>query len=175
MLSFSCSVMSNSLQPHEQQHARLPCPSPSSWACSNSCSEWLLPSKHLILCHPLLFMPSIFPNMMVFSNDLSFLDSSVDKESSCNAEDPIWSRLRKTLCSRDRLPTPVFLGFPGGSDSKEYACNAEDLGSMPGLGRFHGQRNLVGYSSWGHKEFYLYMLMFLLGYYFWLQITWKLS
>ena len=29
---------------------------------------------------------------------------------------------------RDRLPTPAFLGFPGGSDSKESACNVEDLG-----------------------------------------------
>ena len=28
------------------------------------------------------------------------------------------------------------LGFPGGSDSKESACNAGDLGSIPGLGRF---------------------------------------
>ena len=36
---------------------------------------------------------------------------------------------------RDRLPTPVFLGFPGGSDSKESTCNAGDLGSIPGLGR----------------------------------------
>ena len=33
---------------------------------------------------------------------------------------------------RDRLPTPVFLGFPGGSDGKESACNAGDLGSIPG-------------------------------------------
>ena len=30
------------------------------------------------------------------------------------------------------LPTPVFLGFPGGSESKESACNAGDLGSIPG-------------------------------------------
>ena len=29
---------------------------------------------------------------------------------------------------RDRLPTPVFLGFPGGSAGKESACNAGDLG-----------------------------------------------
>ena len=29
---------------------------------------------------------------------------------------------------RDTLPTPVFLGFPGGSDSEEYACSEEDLG-----------------------------------------------
>jgi len=29
-------------------------------------------------------------------------------------------------------------GFPGGSDSKESACNTEDLGSIPGLGRAPG-------------------------------------
>ena len=42
LLSFSCSVMSDSLQPHGLQHARLPCPSPSPRACSNSCplSPW---------------------------------------------------------------------------------------------------------------------------------------
>ena len=70
---------------------------------------------------------------------------------------------------RDRLPTPVFTGFPGGSDCKESACNVGDLGSTPGLGRSpggehdnplqysclenpHGQRSLVDYSPWGHKE-----------------------
>ena len=42
---------------------------------------------------------------------------------------------------RDRLPTLVFLGFPGGSDSKEYACNAGDLGLIPGLGRSPGEGN----------------------------------
>ena len=35
---------------------------------------------------------------------------------------------------RDRLPIPVFWGFPGGSDGKESACNAEDLSSILGLG-----------------------------------------
>ena len=39
---------------------------------------------------------------------------------------------------RDRLPTPVFLGLPGGSASKESACNAGVLSSIPGLGRFLG-------------------------------------
>ena len=39
---------------------------------------------------------------------------------------------------RDRLPTLVFLGFPGGSDSKESFCNAGDLGLIPGLGRSSG-------------------------------------
>ena len=35
----------------------------------------------------------------------------------------------------DRLPTPLILGFPGGSAGKESACNVGDLGSIPGLGR----------------------------------------
>ena len=36
---------------------------------------------------------------------------------------------------RYRLPTPVFLGFPGGSDGEESTSNAGDLGSIPELGR----------------------------------------
>ena len=59
--------------------------------------------------------------------------------------------------------------FIGGSDEKESACNKGDLGLTPGSGRslgegngnplqyswpgeFHGQKSLVGYSSWGCKE-----------------------
>ena len=37
------------------------------------------------------------------------------------------SWVRKLPWRRDRLPTPVFLGFPGGSDDKESACNAGDM------------------------------------------------
>ena len=61
------------------------------------------------------------------------------------------------------------MGFPGGSDSKVSACNEEDLGLIPGLGRSpggehdnslqysclenpHGQRSLAGNSPWGQKE-----------------------
>ena len=40
---------------------------------------------------------------------------------------------------RVRLPTPAFLGCPGGSDGKESAHNVEDLGSIPGLGRSPGE------------------------------------
>ena len=36
---------------------------------------------------------------------------------------------------RDRLPIPVFLGFPYGSAGKESACNVGDLGLNPGLGQ----------------------------------------
>ena len=70
---------------------------------------------------------------------------------------------------RDRLSTPVFLGFRGGSDGKESACNVGDLSSIPGVvkipwrrewkptpvvlpGKSHGQRSLVGYSPGGHKR-----------------------
>ena len=37
------------------------------------------------------------------------------------------------------LHVPLFLGFPCGSAGKEYACNASDLGSIPGLGRSAGE------------------------------------
>ena len=60
--------MSNSLQPHGLQHARLPYPLPALRACSNSTIECVIISKHLILCRPLLFLPSFFPNIRVFSN-----------------------------------------------------------------------------------------------------------
>ena len=40
---------------------------------------------------------------------------------------------------RDRPPTPVFLGFRYGSAGKEFACNAGDLGLIPGLGRSPGE------------------------------------
>ena len=36
---------------------------------------------------------------------------------------------------KDRLPTPVFLGFPCSSADKESACSVGDLGLIPGLGR----------------------------------------
>ena len=42
---------------------------------------------------------------------------------------------------RDRLPTPIFLGFPGGSAGKESACSVGGLGLIPGLGRSPGEGN----------------------------------
>ena len=63
----------------------------------------------------------------------------------------------------------IYMGFPGGSDGKESNCNAEVSGSIPGSGRYsgeesgnplhyscmenpYGQRSVVGYSPWSHKE-----------------------
>ena len=61
-------MVSNSLRPHELQHARPPCPSPTPGAYSNSCLS-VMPSIHLILCHPLLLLPPIPPSIRVFSNE----------------------------------------------------------------------------------------------------------
>ena len=70
-VQFSCLVVSDSLRPHELQHARPPCPWPTPRVHPNACplSWWYQPSNHLILCHPLLLLPSIFPSIRVFSNE----------------------------------------------------------------------------------------------------------
>ena len=69
-IQFSCSVGSDSLWPHESQHARPPCPSPTPGVYSNSSpSSRLIPSSHLILCRPLLLLPPIPPSIRVFSNE----------------------------------------------------------------------------------------------------------
>ena len=69
----------------------------------------------------------------------------------------------------NNLHVSIEMGFLGGSDGKESACNVGDLGSIPGMGRFpggghgnplqnsylenpHGQRSLVGYSPWSRKK-----------------------
>ena len=57
--------MSNSLRPHESQHARPPCPSPSLGVHSES----VMPSSYLILGRPLLLLPPIPPSIRVFSNE----------------------------------------------------------------------------------------------------------
>ena len=75
---FGRSVVSDSLRPHGLQHARLPCPSPTPRVYSNSCSlsllklmfiELVMPFNHLILCRPLLLLPSIILSIRVFSNE----------------------------------------------------------------------------------------------------------
>ena len=71
-VQFSCSVVSDSLQPHGLQHARPPCPSPTPGVCSNSCPLPVFPSNYLILCHSLLLLPLIFPSIRVFSNESAF-------------------------------------------------------------------------------------------------------
>ena len=59
----------------------------------------------------------------------------------CFSNSAFDSWVRKIRWRRDRLPTPVFLGFPCGSPGKESACNVGDLDSNPGLGRSPGEGN----------------------------------
>ena len=65
----SHSVMSDSLRPHESQHARPPCPSPTPGVHSDSRPSSQMPSSHLILCRPLLLLPPIPPSIRVFTNE----------------------------------------------------------------------------------------------------------
>ena len=56
--------------------------------------------------------------------------------------------VQASLQEMSLLGAPPGLGSPGGSDGKESACNARDLGSIPGLGRSPGggNGNLLQYS-----------------------------
>ena len=67
-VQFSRSVMSDSLRPHESQHARPLCPSPTPGVHPNSCpsSQWRHPT--ISSCRPLL-PSSTFPSIRVFSNE----------------------------------------------------------------------------------------------------------
>ena len=69
-VQFSCSVLSDTLQFHGLQHARFPYPltNSQSWLILMSITL-AMPPNHLIFCHPLLLLPSIFPSIRVFSNE----------------------------------------------------------------------------------------------------------
>ena len=85
MLLFSCSVVSDSLQPHGPQDTRFPCLSLSPRVCSNSI-ELVMPSNHLILCCPLL-LPSIFPSNRSFP--MSWLFASRGQSVGASASEAI--------------------------------------------------------------------------------------
>ena len=71
-------------------------------------------------------------------------DSSVGKESACNAGDPgLIPGSGRSTGEGIGSPTSVFLGFPYGSAGKESACNARDPGLIPGSGRSAGEG--IGY------------------------------
>ena len=53
------------------QHVRLPCPSQSPIVCSDWCPELVMLSNHLILSSRLLLLPSIFPSIRIFTNELA--------------------------------------------------------------------------------------------------------
>ena len=121
-VQFSRSVMSDSLKPHESQHARPPCPSP-----TNSQSllklmpiESVMPSSHLILCHPLLLLPPIPPSIRVFFNESTLHMSwpkywSFSFSTSPSSEHPglisfrmDWLDLLAIQGTQESSPTPQF-------------------------------------------------------------------
>ena len=91
------------------------------------------------ITHNLTFCFTVCFEIGFLQTLLGFPDSSVGKESACNAGDPgsipDWGRFAG---KGDRLPVPVFLGFPCGSAGKEFTCNVWDLGLILGLGRSPG-------------------------------------
>ena len=98
--------------------------------------ESAMPSNHLILCHPLLLLPSIFPRIRVFSNE-----SAQTELIGC----PWWLR-QKSICLQ--------CGRPGFDPWVRKIPWRRKWQSTPVLlpGKSHGQRSLVGYSPWGWKE-----------------------
>ena len=116
--------------------------------------ESVILSNHLILCCPLLLLPSVFRMLLQMALFCSFLwpsniplciytwgfpDSSVGKESACVAGDP-GSVLESGRSAGEGQATHSCIpGFPCGSAGKESACSAGNWGWTPGLGRSPGE------------------------------------
>ena len=134
--------------------------------CSSPPVPWILAFFHLWDLRRLTKCTLLLAN-------LGFTGDTSGKESACQCRRHqrlgFYPWVGKISWRTVKLPTPVFLGFPGASDSKGSVCNVGDLSSIPGLGRSpggghgnplwysclenpHGQRSLVGYSPQGHKE-----------------------
>ena len=146
ILQFSRSVMSDSLQPHGLQHARLPCPSTTPELAQthvHQVSDAIQPS------HPLL---SLSPPAFSLSQHHIFYSAVLSESTICER----WRESRslgqlwliiffdKNSQSLKHCLIVVFhigkgtLGFLDGLDRKESACNAGDLDSIEGLGRSPG-------------------------------------
>ena len=144
--------------------------------------ESVMPSNHLILCRPLLFLPSIFPNIRVFSNESALLIRwpkywSFSFNISPSNEHPglisfrmdgldllavqgtLKSLLQNHTSKASILQRSAFfivqLSHPYMTPGKTIDIPwRRKWQSTPALlpGKSHGQRSLIGYSPWGHKE-----------------------
>ena len=125
----------------------------------------VMPFNHLILCPPLLLLPSIFHSIRVCSEEsvllitwpkywsFSLSISPSSEYSGLISFRMDWLNLlvaQGTLKSLLKHPSSkpsilwcsaFFMGFPGGSEVKVSACNVGDLGSIPGSGRSPGEGN----------------------------------
>ena len=114
-------------------------------------SESMMLSNHLILCHPLLLMPSIFPSIRVFSNELA-LSIGWSK---------YWSFSFSISPSNVYSGLIFFLGLTGlilqpKGLSRVFSTTTfqkhQFFGAQPSLDVLHGWRSLVGYSPWGSQR-----------------------
>ena len=171
MLLFSSHpVVSNSLRPHRLRHARLPCCSLSPQSLLKLLSiESMVPSNHLILCHPLLLLPSIFPSIRVFSNELTLCIrwpkdwrySFTWLVQSCFWNDWCWSWIifDHLMWRVNSLEKTLMLGKIEGRRKRgwrdemvgwHHQFNGHELGQTPGDGEEQG--GLACSSPWGQKE-----------------------
>ena len=109
----------------------------------------VMPSNHLILCHPLLLLLSIFPSIRVFS-----IESAVRIRWS-----KYWSFSISLLPCIKQRASGKLLNSTGSSaqssvmtemDGWHHQCNGRELGENSGDGE--GQGGLACHRSWGHKE-----------------------
>ena len=88
---------------------------------------------------PLGHLFSIITNPLISPSGSTSLVAQLVKNPPVIRRPQFNSWVRKIRWTRDRLSTPVFLGFPCGSAGKESARNSRDLGSIPGLGKSPGE------------------------------------
>ena len=152
--------MSDSLQPHELQHSRLPCPPLSPGVCSNSCSlsQWCHPTISSSVvpfssCPQSFLISGSFPVSQLFTSGGQSVGASASASVTSN------KLLTPQLHGRASLVAQMVKNLP--------ACRSPGfdpwLGKIPWRrewqptpvflpGEFLGQRSLVGYSPWGHKK-----------------------
>ena len=130
-VQFSCSVVSDSLWPHESQHARPPCPSPTPGVHSDSRPSWTLN-----LCGENTHCLWIRVGVLCFTQISLLLDDDKNNFS-------VVFRTPKLQCHNCYIKAHLHLnkGFPGSSDGNESSCNAGDAGLTPGLRRSTGEEN----------------------------------
>ena len=118
---------------HRLQHASPPCPSPTPRVPKLMSIESVMPSSHLILCHPLLLPPSILPSVRVFSNEsalrmswpkywsFSFSISPSNEHPGLISFRMIWLDLLATRDFQDSSSIPQFKSFNSSAFSFLYS------------------------------------------------------
>ena len=151
LISLCCSVVSNSLRPHGLRHARLPCPSPSPGACSNSCplSQWCRPtisssvvpfSSHLQSFPASESLPfSRLPlserhSLKSFSNPWVFIFLSCQSPFSADCFETNYGKQRLVRVSQCSSSSWTKQDFPCGLMVSTSPTNARGVNSIPARG-----------------------------------------